>query len=46
MKPIFRGKEGRELFVRHMTTLLFETFLVVLVDKDGIVRDDVPFRRQ
>ncbi|KAL5696972.1 hypothetical protein ACHQM5_031179 [Ranunculus cassubicifolius] len=31
--PIFRDKEGRELFV------------LVLVDGDGIVRADVPFRR-
>ncbi|KAJ0580388.1 Photosystem II CP47 reaction center protein [Helianthus annuus] len=42
--PIFRDKEGRELFVRHMPTF-FETFPVVLVDGDGIVRADVPFRR-
>jgi photosystem II CP47 chlorophyll apoprotein len=42
--PIFRDKEGRELFVCHMPTF-FETFLVVLVDWDGIVRADVPFRR-
>jgi len=42
--PIFRGKEGRELFVRRMSTF-YETFLVVLMDGDGIVRADVPFRR-
>ncbi|GMY10091.1 thylakoid structural protein [Fagus crenata] len=42
--PIFRDKEGRELFVRRMPTF-FETFPVVLVDEDGIVRVDVPFRR-
>ncbi|KAL7602213.1 hypothetical protein Lser_V15G20844 [Lactuca serriola] len=41
---IFRDKEGRELFVRRMPTF-FETFPVVLVDGDGIVRADVPFRR-
>ncbi|OMP13931.1 Photosystem antenna protein-like protein [Corchorus olitorius] len=40
--PIFRDKEGRELFVRRMPTF-FETFPVVLVDGDGIVRADVPF---
>ena len=34
--PIFRDKEERELFVRRMPTF-FETFLVVLVDRDGIV---------
>ncbi|KAL1119797.1 hypothetical protein V6Z11_D01G126400 [Gossypium hirsutum] len=42
--PIFRDKDGRELFVRRMPTF-FETFPVVLVDGDGIVRADVPFRR-
>ncbi|PHT24669.1 Photosystem II CP47 reaction center protein [Capsicum baccatum] len=42
--PIFRDKEGRELFVRRMPTFV-ETFLVVLVDGDGIVRANVPFRR-
>ncbi|KAF3663434.1 Photosystem II CP47 reaction center protein [Capsicum annuum] len=41
---IFRDKEGHELFVRRMPTF-FETFLVVLVDGDGIVRADVPFKR-
>nr|GEU74015.1 photosystem II CP47, chloroplastic [Tanacetum cinerariifolium] len=41
---VFRDKEGRELFVRRMPTF-FETFPVVLVDGDGIVRADVPFRR-
>ncbi|PHU11559.1 Photosystem II CP47 reaction center protein [Capsicum chinense] len=41
---IFRDKEGHELFVRRMP-IFFETFLVVLVDSDGIVRADVPFRR-
>nr|YP_009673740.1 photosystem II CP47 chlorophyll apoprotein [Cuscuta mexicana]QDF46421.1 photosystem II CP47 chlorophyll apoprotein [Cuscuta mexicana] len=42
--PIFKDKEGRELFVRRMPTF-FETFPVILVDSDGIVRADVPFRR-
>ncbi|KAK9662449.1 hypothetical protein RND81_O027800 [Saponaria officinalis] len=42
--PIFRDKDGRELFVRRMPTF-FETFPVVLIDGDGIVRADVPFRR-
>ncbi|KAL5643768.1 hypothetical protein ACJX0J_003911 [Zea mays] len=42
--PVFRDKEGRELFVRRMPTFL-ETFPVVLVDEEGIVRADVPFRR-
>ncbi|XP_057747228.1 photosystem II CP47 reaction center protein-like [Arachis stenosperma] len=42
--PIFRDKEGHELFVRRMPTF-FKTFPVVLIDGDGIVRADVPFRR-
>ncbi|KAJ6795904.1 Uncharacterized protein M6B38_223720 [Iris pallida] len=42
--PIFRDKEGRKLSVRRMPTF-FETLQVVLVDRDGIVRADVPFRR-
>ncbi|GJW23026.1 photosystem II CP47 chlorophyll apoprotein [Tanacetum coccineum] len=41
---VFRDKEGSELFVHRMPTF-FETFPVVLVDGDGIVRADVPFRR-
>nr|YP_009589692.1 photosystem II CP47 chlorophyll apoprotein [Selaginella remotifolia]QBL76275.1 photosystem II CP47 chlorophyll apoprotein [Selaginella remotifolia] len=41
---VFRDKEGHELFVRRMPTF-FETFPVVLVDEEGIVRADVPFRR-
>ncbi|CAN6458715.1 unnamed protein product [Victoria cruziana] len=42
--PIFKDKEGHELFVRRMP-IFFETFPVVLVDGDGIVRANVPFRR-
>ncbi|KAJ6800378.1 photosystem II 47 kDa protein [Iris pallida] len=42
--PVFRDKEGNELFVRRMSTFS-ETFPVVLVDGDRIVRADVPFRR-
>ncbi|KAL0541438.1 hypothetical protein IC582_021483 [Cucumis melo] len=42
--PIFIDKEGRELFVRCMSTF-FETFSIILVDEDKIVRVDVPFRR-
>ena len=41
---VFTDKEGRELFVRRMPTF-FETFPVLLLDKDGVVRADVPFRR-
>jgi photosystem II CP47 chlorophyll apoprotein len=40
----FKDQEGRELFVRRMPTF-FETFPVVLIDKDGVVRADVPFRK-
>ncbi|KAH1092340.1 hypothetical protein J1N35_019597 [Gossypium stocksii] len=41
--PIFRDKDGREYFIHHMPTS-FKAFLVVLVDGDGIIRADVPFR--
>jgi len=41
---VFKDQEGRELYVRRMPTF-FETFPVLLLDKDGIVRADVPFRR-
>jgi photosystem II CP47 chlorophyll apoprotein len=41
---LFETKDGKELFVRRMPTF-FETFPVLLVDKDGIVRADIPFRR-
>ena len=42
--PVFIDGEGRELFVRRMPNF-FETFPVVLTDKDGVVRADIPFRR-
>jgi len=42
--PVFTDKEGRELTVRRMPAF-FETFPVILVDKDGIIRADIPFRR-
>ncbi len=42
--PVFLDKNGNELFVRRMPTF-FETFPVLLTDKDGIVRADIPFRR-
>jgi len=41
---VFTDKDGRELFVRRMPTF-FETFPVILLDEDGVVRADVPFRR-
>ncbi|PIN15145.1 hypothetical protein CDL12_12203 [Handroanthus impetiginosus] len=40
--PIFRDKEGRELFVRRMPTF-FETFPVVLVDGNGIIGVTIEF---
>lgn len=41
---VFQDRDGNELFVRRMPTF-FETFPVLLIDKDGVVRADVPFRR-
>nr|AMD08022.1 photosystem II CP47 chlorophyll apoprotein [Euglena mutabilis] len=41
---VFSDKEGNELFVRRMPTF-FETFPVLLVDKNGAVKADIPFRR-
>ncbi|KAI4984130.1 hypothetical protein ZWY2020_046502 [Hordeum vulgare] len=42
--PVFRDKEGREIFVCRMPTF-FETFPVVWVDEEGIIRANFPFRR-
>lgn len=42
--PIFKDKEGRTLRVMHLNTL-YETQPVVLIDKDGIPRADIPFQR-
>ncbi len=42
--PVFTDGEGRELFVRRLPNF-FENLPVVLTDKDGIVRADIPFRR-
>jgi photosystem II CP47 chlorophyll apoprotein len=42
--PVFKDAEGRELFVRRMPNF-FETFPVILTDKDGVIRADIPFRR-
>ncbi len=41
---VFTDAEGRELTVRRMPNF-FETFPVILTDKDGVVRADIPFRR-
>jgi len=42
--PEFRDGEGRELFVRRLPNF-FENLPVVMTDKDGILRADIPFRR-
>jgi photosystem II CP47 chlorophyll apoprotein len=41
---VFKDKDGEELFVRRMPTF-FETFPLILLDKDGVVKADVPFRK-
>ena len=40
----FTAGDGSSLFVRRMPTF-FETFPVLLLDKNGTVRADIPFRR-
>jgi photosystem II CP47 chlorophyll apoprotein len=42
--PVFKDKDGRELTVRRMPNF-FETFPIIMTDKDGVVRADIPFRR-
>ncbi|MGB3615698.1 MAG: photosystem II chlorophyll-binding protein CP47 [Elainellaceae cyanobacterium] len=42
--PEFTDGEGRSLTVRRLPNF-FETFPVILVDDDGVVRADIPFRR-
>jgi photosystem II CP47 chlorophyll apoprotein len=42
--PVFTDSEGRELSVRRLPNF-FENFPVILTDKDGIVRADIPFRK-
>lgn len=42
--PVFTDKNGEELFVRRLPNF-FETFPVVLTDREGVVRADIPFRR-
>ena len=41
---MFKDKDNNELYVRRMPTF-FETFPVLSIDKNGVVRADVPFRR-
>jgi len=41
---VFKDGEGRELSVRRLPNF-FENFPVILTDKDGVVRADIPFRR-
>jgi len=42
--PVFKDKEEIKLTVRRMPAF-FETFPVVLLDNEGTVRADIPFRR-
>jgi photosystem II CP47 chlorophyll apoprotein len=42
--PTFTDSEGRELFVRRLPNF-FENFPVLLVDADGVIRADIPFRK-
>ncbi len=42
--PTFFDKAGRELVVRRMPTF-YENFPVLLVDQEGFIRADIPFRR-
>ncbi len=42
--PVFKDSEGRELFVRRLPNF-FENFPIVLVDAQGVVRADIPFRK-
>jgi photosystem II CP47 chlorophyll apoprotein len=41
---VFKDKAGNDLQVRRMPTF-FETFPVLLVDENNIVKADIPFRR-
>jgi len=41
---VFQDRNGTQLFVRRIPTF-FETFPVLLVDENGIVAADIPFRR-
>jgi photosystem II CP47 chlorophyll apoprotein len=41
---VFEDIDNRELYVRRMPTF-FETFPVLLIDRTGLVRADIPFRR-
>jgi len=40
----FYDRNGTSLYVRRIPTF-FETFPVLLIDADGVVRADIPFRR-
>jgi photosystem II CP47 chlorophyll apoprotein len=42
--PVFKDGEGRELFVRRIPNF-FENFPVLMVDADGVLRADIPFRK-
>jgi photosystem II CP47 chlorophyll apoprotein len=42
--PVFKDKDGEELFVRRLPNF-FETFPVVLTNAEGEIKADIPFRR-
>jgi photosystem II CP47 chlorophyll apoprotein len=42
--PVFTDANGEELYVRRMPNF-FENFPVLMTDKDGVVKADIPFRR-
>jgi photosystem II CP47 chlorophyll apoprotein len=42
--PVFTDATGRELFVRRLPNF-FENFPTVLIDANGVVRADIPFRK-
>lgn len=41
---VFQDKNGKQLFIRRMPTFL-ETFPVLLLDSDGLIQADIPYRR-
>lgn len=41
---VFSDQNGNELYVRRIPTF-FETFPVLLIDSEGVIRADIPFRR-
>ncbi len=43
-QPVFFDRDGRELSVERLPNF-FESFPVILRDRDGVIRADIPFRR-